>query len=96
MTPTVEILLGLSAGVVLSAGYLGGLALTVRRLSRSPHPGLLVVASFAIRAAVVVAVFVLLARESLLAFAIAFAVFVLARIVAVWLGARAPTTVAGD
>jgi F1F0 ATPase subunit 2 len=96
MSVMYEVVLGLLTGAVLSAIFLGGLALTVRRLPGSSHPGLLVVASFAVRAAVVVAVFVLLAQESLLAFAIGFAVFVLARLVTVWLGARTPTAVAGD
>lgn len=96
MTTTSEILLGLLAGAVLSAVFLGGLALTVRRLPRSSHPGLVMVASFAVRAAVVVVAFVLLARESLLAFAIGFALFVLVRVVTVWLGARTSTAMAGE
>lgn len=88
--------LGLLAGTTLSAIFVGGLALTVRRLPGSAHPGLLVMVSFAVRAAVVVSAFVLLARESLLAFAIGFAIFVLARLVTVRIGARAAAGVTGD
>lgn len=96
MSMTSELFLGLLAGAALSAVSLGGLALTVRMLPRSSHPGLLVVASFAVRATIVVAAFVLLARESLPAFAIGFGLFVSARFVTVWLGTRTPTTVTGE
>lgn len=80
---TGAVLIGVMAGAFLAAFFLGGLAITVRWLPRAAHPGVLMLASFAIRAVVVVAAFVLLARESLLAFGVAFGLFVLARFVAV-------------
>lgn len=93
---TGEVLMGAVAGALLAAFYLGGLALTVQRLPHASHPGALLLASFAVRALVIVAALLLLARHSLPAFAVAFVVFILTRIVVVWLSARRATAVVGD
>lgn len=49
----------LLAGFGLGIVFFGGLWMTVRRLPRSPHPGLLTVASFWGRTAIVVSGFIL-------------------------------------
>jgi F1F0 ATPase subunit 2 len=77
-------------GAVLGAGYFGGLWWTLSKLSRWRRPGLALLLSFALRGAVVVAAFVLLARAGLVPLALAFAGFLVARVVLVawWRPAR--------
>ena len=59
--PLWQLIAAFVAGLVLGAGFFGGLWLTVRRVPRSAHPQRLVLLSFAARLAVTVAVVVLLA-----------------------------------
>jgi F1F0 ATPase subunit 2 len=77
-------------GIALGAGYFGGLWWTLSRLSRWRRPGVVLLLSFAARGAVVVAAFVLLARTGPAALALAFAGFLVARVVLVawWRPAR--------
>ena len=93
---TGQLLLGAISGVSLATFFLGGLALTLRWLPGSRHPGLLLLSSFALRAVVIVAAFVLLARQGLLAFALAFVIFVLARLATVWLTSGRAAAVARE
>lgn len=73
-------------GLALGAGYFGGLWWTLSTLSRWRRPGVTLLLSFALRGAVVVAAFVLLARAGLVPLALAFAGFLVARVVMVaWL-----------
>jgi len=57
-----KLALAFAAGVALAAAYFGGLWLTVRRVGRTRNPQLWTLASFAVRLAIVVVVFVLIAR----------------------------------
>lgn len=70
-----------AAGAAVSALYFGGLWLTVRRVPTSPRPHLLAFGSFAVRAAAVVAVMVLIARAHWQLLVAAMAPFVVARMV---------------
>jgi F1F0 ATPase subunit 2 len=91
-----EVLSGIMAGALLCALFLGGLALTLRRLSHSGHPASLILASFVTRAVVVTAAFVLLAIVSSTAFVAAFVSFVLLRTILVWGSARRVPAVPGE
>jgi F1F0 ATPase subunit 2 len=94
------LLAGLAAvllGFALGAGYFGGLWWTLAVLPRWRRPGLALLLSFALRGAVVVAVFVLLARAGLPPLALAFAGFLAARLaVSSWLRPARPTAGAVD
>jgi F1F0 ATPase subunit 2 len=87
-------------GTLLGAGYFGGLWWTLSTLARWRRPGVALLLSFALRGAVVVAAFVLLARAGLFPLALAFAGFLVTRVVLVawWRPARprpdAPTRTA--
>jgi F1F0 ATPase subunit 2 len=47
-----QLAIGLGAGMLAGAGFFGGLALTVRRLTTSRHPALLMVLSLLVRLAI--------------------------------------------
>ena len=74
------VVLDLLAGVALGVCFYGGLWFTVQRLATSAHPVLLTVGSFWLRLVVVLAAFVLLARQGLASVVISMSGFVLARL----------------
>jgi len=76
-----QLVLSLTAGVVVSALWVGGLWLTVRRVATSPRPVLLTFGSFLVRGAVVVAVMVWIARVHWQLLLAAMAGFVMVRII---------------
>jgi F1F0 ATPase subunit 2 len=83
-------------GLALGAGYFGGLWWTLASLPRWRRPGVALLLSFALRGAVVVAAFVLLARAGLPPLALAFAGFLTARVALVaWLRPTIPRSGAG-
>jgi len=83
MDRIIPLSLSLLAGVALGTLFFGGLWLTVRATARSRRPVLLVLVSFWVRLAVVVAVFVLLARGHWQWAVAALLGFILARLVLV-------------
>ena len=76
-------LLCLVAGAALGTFFYYGLWWTVRRVATAAHPGLLSLASFAVRAAVVLGLLWYLTKGRWDLLAAALAGFILARIVAV-------------
>lgn len=71
-----------AVGLALGAGYFGGLWWTVARLDRWRRPAVALAASFAVRAALALAVFAWVARLGLAALGVAFFGFVAVRFVA--------------
>jgi F1F0 ATPase subunit 2 len=77
------IALGLAAGAAAGVVHFGGLWLTVKRLPAARRPHLLMLASFAVRAALVVAVMLAMSYVDWQALVAAFAALILARVVLV-------------
>lgn len=75
-----------AAGLGLAAGlfFFGVLWLTVRRLGKAARPHLLLLGSFLVRTAIVVAAFYVLAADGLGVVLAAAAGFLAARMLAVW------------
>ena len=76
-----QLILALVAGVAVSVFYFGGLWLTVRRVARSPRPGLLTFGSFIVRGVIAVAAMVWIARMHWQLLPGAMAGFVLVRVI---------------
>ena len=80
------VVVGLAAG----AAYFGGLWWTLSRLSRWRRPGWVLAASFAVRGALLLAVFALVARQGLVPLLLALVGFIAARLaLAAWLRSAA-------
>jgi F1F0 ATPase subunit 2 len=79
MSDLLPYLLAVVAGALAGFLYFAGLWLTIRRLPDSRRPYLLLPASFLLRAALMLALFYLVAGAGLLPLAVAALVFVLVR-----------------
>jgi len=81
---------GLLVGGAVGTFFFGGLAWTLQQLPRSRRPALLLLASFALRTAVTLLGFAVLARTSWLAVAVGMVAFVAVRMLAVRFGTAQP------
>ncbi len=79
--PWIYMALSVPAGFLLGVFFFGGLWLTVRRLTGSSSPGLLVLVSFLARSAAVLAGFYLLLQQGWQLLPAALAGFIAARMV---------------
>jgi F1F0 ATPase subunit 2 len=79
MTDLLAYVIAIFAGALAGFLYFAGLWLTIRRLPDSRRPYLLLPASFLLRAALILALFYIVARTGLLPLAVAALVFVLVR-----------------
>jgi F1F0 ATPase subunit 2 len=75
-------------GLMLGGAYFGALWWTVRRLPRTPHPGLWLGGSFAVRISLTLGVFYLLLQQGIGLLAASMFGFLLARFV--WLHLKNP------
>ena len=75
-------------GLVLGAGYFGGLWWTVSRMGHWRRPGVALAVSFALRAVLALAAFAALARWGLAPLGVAFVGFLAVRVLASWRLAR--------
>ncbi|RJR54815.1 MAG: ATP synthase subunit I [Desulfobacteraceae bacterium] len=80
-----------AAGILSGTLYFGGLWLSIRRLGRVRRPGLLLAASFALRATLSCVVFFLFARRGLTGLSACVAGFILVRLF--WVYRLRPTPV---
>jgi F1F0 ATPase subunit 2 len=83
MAEVFGLLVPTAGGAVLGLLYFGGLWVTVRRLPAARHPGLLMLASFLVRTALVGAGFVALLAGEPLRLAVALVAFLAVRILLV-------------